>query len=490
MDKCVALEEVLCTAELPKRPFRLPDFETENQILCSLVQSLADSPDNILQTMVDTMLKTFRVGSAGCSLLTTRDEEVQFYWPAIAGALRTHVGGGTPRDFGPCGDVLDRNCVLLFRQPQRRYTYLQGVTPGIEECLLAPFHINGTAVGTIWLVAHDGERRFDSEDLRLLTSLSAFAASAYQAMLGFERMRRTNEALLLGSLRQHEYVEAEEKENEQLRGEIVDRKTTEAVLQQAIQRAEQASVYKSDFLTHMSHELRTPLGSILAFAQVMELSKPPPTDAQKPIIAQIKKAGRYLAELINDVLDLALVESGQMTLRMEPIAIAGILRECQTMVEPLATTRALTLDFPCTESQLSVLADRTRLKQIVINLLSNAIKYNRQGGSVHVGCAAIKAGRVRISIQDTGLGLTSMQISQLFQLYNRLGQESRGTTGTGIGLVMTKRLTELMGGAVGVESTVGEGSVFWVELNLSDSTEVIVVPDIQNKDRERLPGRL
>ena len=179
-DGDVSLESILCTEELQRRPSRPPDYEKENRALVALAQALADSRHTILQTLADTILQVTRAGSAGLSLLTTHDGGKRFYWPAIAGLWKPHIGGGTPRDFGPCGDVLDRNIPLLFRHFERRYTYFQPITPPAEECLLVPFYVEGKAVGTIWAIAHDDRRKFDAEDERLLSSLGKFASSAYQ----------------------------------------------------------------------------------------------------------------------------------------------------------------------------------------------------------------------------------------------------------------------------------------------------------------------
>ena len=163
-DNLVPLESVLCTEELHKRPARSPDYETENRALVSLAQELATSPQTILQTLADKILEVFKADSAGVSLLTKDGK--RFYWPAIAGLWKPHLGGGTPRDFGPCGDVLDYNAPLMFRHFELRYTYFLPVTPAVEECLLVPFYVNGKAVGTIWAIAHDDRRKFDAEDMR------------------------------------------------------------------------------------------------------------------------------------------------------------------------------------------------------------------------------------------------------------------------------------------------------------------------------------
>jgi PAS domain S-box-containing protein len=231
--------------------------------------------------------------------------------------------------------------------------------------------------------------------------------------------------------------------------------------------AEKANLAKSEFLSSMSHELRTPLSAILGFAQLMESGTPPPTASQKRSIDQILQGGWYLLELINEILDLALIESGRLSLSLEPILLAEVLRECQDMIEPQAQKRGISVSFPQFDVPYFVNADRTRVKQVFINLLSNAIKYNKVGGSVVVDHVSIALGRIRVCVRDSGEGLTAEKITQLFQPFNRLGQEASGEEGTGIGLVTTKRLIELMGGSIGAESTVGTGSVFWIELNLS-----------------------
>jgi two-component sensor histidine kinase len=176
----VPLEEILCTENLWKRPARPPDHAAENRALSALAKALADSPSTILQSLAETVLTAFNAGSAGLSLLTKEGD--RFYWAAIAGGWAPHLGGGTPRDFGPCGDVLDRRVPLLFSHWERRYPYLREATPLAEEALLVPFQVRGKEVGTIWAITHDERRRFDAEDLRQLQSLGRFAAAAHQAV--------------------------------------------------------------------------------------------------------------------------------------------------------------------------------------------------------------------------------------------------------------------------------------------------------------------
>ena len=235
-------------------------------------------------------------------------------------------------------------------------------------------------------------------------------------------------------------------------------------LQSAKVIAEKANLSKSDFLSSMSHELRSPLNAILGFAQLMESDSPAPTPNQKESIAQIQQAGWHLLRLINEILDLAKIESGVLSLHPESVSLAEVMAECQGMIEGLARKRGILMTFPQFDIPCFVHADRTRLKQILINFLSNAIKYNREQGTVEVKYAASASGHIRVSIQDTGAGLPPEKLAQLFQPFNRLGQEASGEEGTGIGLVVAKQLIEQMGGITGVESTVGVGSVFWFEL--------------------------
>jgi len=188
-----SLESILCTEELQRRPSRPPDHERENRALVALVSALADSPGTILQTLAETVLDITGCDSAGLSLLSSDGKRPdaygqRFYWPAIAGMWNPHVGGGTPRNFGPCGDVLDRNRTLLFRHFERRYPYLLPVIPAAEECLLVPFYVAGKAVGTIWGIMHGDRRKFDAEDERVMGSLGKFAASAYQAIVHIDNL--------------------------------------------------------------------------------------------------------------------------------------------------------------------------------------------------------------------------------------------------------------------------------------------------------------
>jgi signal transduction histidine kinase len=232
--------------------------------------------------------------------------------------------------------------------------------------------------------------------------------------------------------------------------------------------ADSANQEKSRFLSNMSHELRTPLNSIIGFAKILSSDTLPSTPEQRQRFTDsILASGRHLLTLINEILDLAQVESGTLALSLEPVALAEVFYECGTMIEPLANQRGIQTRFP-DRTGTQVLADRTRLKQVLINLLSNAIKYNRENGTVTVSCASAGAGRIRISVQDTGAGLHATQLEAIFQPFNRLGREAGGEEGTGIGLGLTRHLMRLMRGEITVASTVGSGSTFHIELASCD----------------------
>jgi PAS domain S-box-containing protein len=255
----------------------------------------------------------------------------------------------------------------------------------------------------------------------------------------------------------------------QLTRDLTERRQVEQALTLAKRAAEKANLAKSEFLSSMSHELRSPLNAILGFAQLMESDATPPTPSQKASIDEILRAGWYLLELINEILDLAQIESGKLSLSPEPTSLAEVMLECQAMIEPQAQQRGISMTFPQFDVPCFVAADRTRLKQVLINLLSNAIKYNKTGGTVVLDCAGSTPGRIRLNVRDTGPGLSPEKLAQLFQPFNRLGQERGAEQGTGIGLVMSKQLVELMGGVLGVESSVGVGSVFWWELAAAEA---------------------
>jgi PAS domain S-box-containing protein len=428
---------------------------------------------------------------------------------------------GTEYDIADsCAPIRDRNnevvgAVLVFRNVTKEYVLQKALN---DSAALVQNMLNTVADGIITFHANDGaiqtvnqaaEKMFGYSALEL--SRENFSILVPELVLGdgdgelsLKHYSASAEALAVGHGREvvglHkngntlpiEIAVSEMWQGEQqfftvILRDIAIRKQHEAALaqlDQILQKknielesakavAEKANLAKSDFLSSMSHELRTPLNAILGFAQLIDSGTPLPTPSQKRSIDHILQGGWYLLELINEILDLALIESGKLSLSLEPVPLTEVMHECEAMIEPQAKKHGVTIIFPATALPHCVLADRTRIKQVIINLLSNAVKYNKVGGKVIVKCTEPSQDIIRIAIEDTGEGLSAEKIAQLFQPFNRLGQESREVEGTGIGLVMTKRLIELMGGEIGLESTVGKGSVFWVDIKRTTASPII-----------------
>ena len=346
----------------------------------------------------------------------------------------------TPADISDPQEVVERARVLSLELDT-------AITPGFEALVFKA----SRGIEDIYELTYI---RKDGSSFPAVVSVTALR-DAQDVIIGYLLIGTDNTA--------RKQVEDALKEN------YVELENAKVAAEMAMASAEKANLAKSEFLSSMSHELRTPLNAVLGFAQLLASEIPPPSMTQKQSIQQITQAGWYLLRLINEILDLAMIESGKVTMSQETISLTDVLQDCQAMIEPQAQKRGIQMSFPNADSCFYVHADRTRVKQVMINLLSNAIKYNRVGGAVSVQCAPSGENRVRVSVQDTGTGLTAEQLKQLFQPFNRLGQEGRAEEGTGIGLIVTKQLVECMGGAIGVTSTVCVGSVFWVEFVASSA---------------------
>lgn len=251
--------------------------------------------------------------------------------------------------------------------------------------------------------------------------------------------------------------------------DLSDQERWERSLTEARLQAEAANLAKSQFLSRMSHELRTPMNVILGYSQLLELDEQA-TQEQKDSVGHIHKAGRHLLALIDEVLDLSRVEGGELSLSLEPVLLAELANESVAMIRPLAAANQVRFETDSDSCQYMVMADKQRIKQVLINLLSNAIKYNVPQGSVDLSCTHAGDGTVRLLVRDTGPGLSEAQQARIFQPFERLGAEFSPVPGTGLGLALCKRLVEAMSGRIGVTSEVGRGSTFWVDLPEAEDT--------------------
>jgi len=249
--------------------------------------------------------------------------------------------------------------------------------------------------------------------------------------------------------------------------DITERKKAATALQ-AKQEAETANKAKTEFLSRMSHELRTPLNAILGFGQLLERQNP--TDIQRARLGHIMAAGRHLLKLINEVLDISRIETGNLQLSPEPVCVAEALQETLSLIRPLAAERSIELSMPSeSDARCFVLADLQRLKQVLLNLVSNAVKYSPIHGRVTISCSALSKDTLRIAVSDMGAGIPGDKLARLFTPFDRLGAEYSSVEGTGLGLALCKRLMHAMGGSIGADSTLGRGSTFWIDLPHAES---------------------
>jgi signal transduction histidine kinase len=431
-----SLDSVLCTAELASRPRRPANYEAENLALKNLSKALAESPESILQALTDTIRDLLDAGSAGVSLLI--EEENRFYWPAISGVWTSHVGSGTPRDFGPCGVVLDRNAPQLLRDIETYYDYLQGISPPVEEVLLVPFYVSGKAVGTVWAVSHDHSHAFDQEDLRQLESLAIFASSAFQCVKALEKLSQQQNAL---------------------------RERDEAL--------QLADRNKDEFLATLAHELRNPIAPISNGIQVLQLSETQDEDV-RATTSMMERQIKQVIRLIDDLLDVSRISRGKIHLSRERTAVAEVIQHTveAARVECDGKGIALTVELP--DEPLYVYADPLRLPQVVGNIINNACKFTERGGKIHVAVGSDETD-VIIRITDTGMGIHADQLEEIFGMFRQVDKSREKTqSGLGIGLALVKKLVELHSGNVAVRSEgLGLGSEFTLRIPSLRSTEPI-----------------
>jgi signal transduction histidine kinase/CheY-like chemotaxis protein len=383
-------------------------------------------------------------------------------WLAAAGRHRVHVGPGVRFPLSFMGDV------EALRRGELQVIDVPSLPPGPDaQALLAsgvltymvvPMIVGGTLIGAVSFGGAPSE--FSDEQVSIAREVAAQLAIALEQARLLERVQRHAEEL---EARVRERTLELTATNEQLQREIADRRRAEA-------EADRANQAKSDFLSRMSHELRTPLNAILGFGQLLDPRLDDPQDRES--LEQILNGGRHLLGLINEVLDIARIESGRLALSLEPVHVGEAVKRVVDLARSLASARRIALHIDGTAlSDRYVLADTQRLQQVLLNLVSNGIKYNREAGTVTVACADAGLGQLRFTIADTGRGIPAALQARLFTPFDRLDVEGAGIEGTGLGLALSKRLVEAMGGHLGVESVEGEGSLFWFDLDETASPE-------------------
>jgi signal transduction histidine kinase len=434
----VPLESILCTEELRRRPSRPPDYQRENGALLVLANALADTPHTVLQTLADTILEVCESGSAGISLLTTDAGGAEFCWPAIAGEWKQHIGGGTPRNFGPCGDVLDRNTPLLFRNVALRYTYFQAVTPAVEEALLVPFYVQGKAVGTIWAVAHDSQRKFDMEDERLMLSLGKFASCAYQVLtsldalnLGMARGEKTEVALRLSNTKLESLIE-------ERTGAL--RRLTISLLQS-----------QDEERRRFGRDLHDSIGQYLTIIK-MNL------DTMNGLGRSDLKQAELLSQCLHSV-EECLKETRTMSYLLHPPLLdeAGFVSAARWYVDGFAQRGGIQakLSFPEKMDRLPRSVELA-LFRILQESLTNV---HRHSGSLTVEIdIEVDAEMVSLGVRDAGRGIP-----------DRVMEEFRRSGNAGVGLAgMRARLVDL-GGELRVQSD-EKGTVLQATIPLHEGT--------------------
>jgi C4-dicarboxylate-specific signal transduction histidine kinase len=437
------LESILCTEELLRRPSRPPDHQKENAALAALVSALADSPRTILQTLADKVLEVLDADSAGLSLLTKDGN--RFYWAAIAGAWRPHLGGGTQRNFGPCGDVLDCNATLLFTHWERRYPYLSTAEPLAEEGLLVPFFVNGKAVGTIWMIAHRHNRKFDAEDQRLLESIGRFASAAYQTVESIEELKSVAAA--------RQKAEAELSELAHNLESQVGARTKELEYRNvalAKARSELAHVTRVTGLgvltASIAHEVNQPLSAIATNSESSLrwlMRDEPDIERVRLLTKRIVADARRASEIVERIRDM----TSQQAPEQSPVSIDDVINESFTFLHHELQEKGITVSLDLTWELPQIVGNRAQLQQVIVNLTINAVQAMTQlelgDRRISVRTALLDPETVRCSIEDSGPGIDPEHLPRIFDTFF-----TTKDTGMGIGLAICQSIVEAHGGSI------------------------------------------
>ena len=429
----VPLDEILCTEDLSRRRSRPPDHERENQALHALMRTLAAAPRLIPQALSNMLVELLDVGSAGIHLQTGARSE-QALCSAAAGPWASGLAG--VREFAPGVDAVSRDTPLLLRRPERHYPSLHDLRPAAEECLVVPVHVDGSPVGALWAVEHGNQRHFDAEDLRRMQGLATFAAAACQTVGRLSALEERETGL----------------------------RESQAHLEEEDRALRQSERQKDIFIATLAHELRQPVGALVSAVAVLRQRSNQSTDTQARLV--IERQVNHLRHLLDDLHDAASIAEGKFGLEREPLDAREVIADAVTAVSPLVQARRQSLDVSLPDCRIPLVADRTRLQQVLTNLLTNAAKYTDDGGRIVVRAGCGPDGAV-IEVTDNGRGIAPDVLPHIFEVFVQEGGPRK--TGLGIGLHVVRRLTELHGGSVIARSAgPGQGSTFTVTLPVAD----------------------
>jgi signal transduction histidine kinase len=404
-----SLNDVLINGELGLRPRRAPDHARENQAFSDLAKELADNPDNMLQRLTEIALDLCSADTAGISLL----EGDVFRWEGLAGVYASYRNSTMPRTASPCGVCIDEGLTQLMYFPDRCFPALSA-EPRFVEALLIPFAVKGRTIGTVWVVAHSEERKFDAEDERIVRTLASFAAAGWQQW-------------------------------------------------KAREVAEASSRRKDEFLAMLGHELRNPLSAIIAATAILQRS-----DGSVALVKQavdvLGRQGRHLARVIEELTDLARIGQGKVELRLHAVEVAAVVKDAMTAAAPRMQLRQQQFTVEAPREPLYLRADAARVTQVLLNLLDNASKYTPEGGGIRLTITP-SDGAIKFSVQDTGIGIAKEKLGSIFELFAQIKDPTSGTEGLGLGLALVDKIVGMHGGSITARSDgPGKGSEFIVRL--------------------------
>ena len=415
----MSLDAVDIRPELEVRPRRVSSLADEHRAFAVLAAEMAANPRNMLQKLVEVAVDLCDAHTAGISLL----EGDVFRWEAVAGVFAAARGGTMPRDQSPCGVCIERDATQLMHLADRCFPALLA-TPRFVEALLIPFHVNGKPIGTVWVVSHTEDRKFDREDERVVRELSSFASAGWQLLQASEALAERNRQ-------------------------------------------------KDDFIATLGHELRNPLGAIVAATSVLQQRTSPDSSAQRALDIIVRQS-QHMRRLADDLLDIARIENGQLQLERGLVDLRTIVAETlearRTQIE--RRQHSLTIDIGV--APVLVDGDALRLAQVVSNLVDNAAKYTPEQGSITVALSS-DGDEAVVTVRDTGFGIPSGQAKRIFEPFAQLPDSRHASAGgVGLGLALVKRLTELHGGQVAVASEgAGQGSCFTIRLPLHHALSIL-----------------